>query len=97
MAGSAGGEPTDIQRLDIWSPHQGLSQPLSHVLSYVCVLVCVHVKEDTLTKNIYSVNFKMCLITHWNRETESWRRNRGRAMVGEGKEGRGKERVVDAY
>lgn len=37
---SAEGEATDIQRLDIWSPHQGLSLPLSHVLASLSLCVC---------------------------------------------------------
>lgn len=54
---SAEGEPTDIQRLDIWSPpHQGLSQPLSQVLVSVCVLLSVFVSEAH-KKNIYNVIF----------------------------------------
>lgn len=82
---SAEGEPTDIQRLDIWSPHQGLSQPLSHVLaSVVCVCVCV--RGDAHKKNIYSVIFFLytCLITHWKRETENWKRNTGSEGVHRG-------------
>lgn len=61
----------------------------------VCAFVCACVRVDTHKKNIYSVIFYTCLITHWNTETENWKRNTGSEKGGHG--GREKERLVDAY
>lgn len=52
----------------------------------VCAFVCVCVRGDTHKKNIYSVIFYICLITHWNRETENWKRNTGSGGGGRGGE-----------
>lgn len=82
---SAEGEPTDIQRLDIWSPHQGLSQPLSHVLASVCV--CVRVRGDTQKKNIYSKIFLYLFdrsLQHRNSELEEKHREWGGGVRGRG-------------
>lgn len=77
---SAEGEPTDIQRLDIWSPHYGLSQPLSHVLASVRVSVlCVYVSEGiyTVEEHLQGEFFynNISLISHWNREREQERKH----------------------
>lgn len=70
---SAGGELTDIQRLDIWSHHQGLLQPLSHVVASVFKMGC----PDFMF-------YFFCLIDYWERKVENYKRDKEVKVFREG-------------
>lgn len=92
---SAEGEPTDIQRLDIWSPP---SRPLSATFSCpgfcVCVrFVCVYVSEGIYThkKNIYFFKYL------FDNSVEQKKRTGKETQGVRGWKGGWGERLVDAY